>query len=160
MRTTYFFIVIFLVTMTACTKKDRDCFTDSYSYTLLTNSMIDTITIQNTIFTAVIKEGEKQVFRYRQMHTCSEMADAGWGKELIFQVPQNSSSFKYVQQDFSTIRCYCHSFPEFGPVQQSQQPLSGSIEGKKVNNNTWQVTINVQVTSNERINITKQFSAN
>jgi len=142
----------------ACNKKEKDCFQDKYDYAFLPASVIDTATIQDTILTTNISTGASQVFQYRLMHTCPSIADAGWGKELIFEVPAGATSFNYTAADFAKIKCYYHAFPEYGLIQSRKHPLDGSIKGEKTGDNIWKLTINVQVTSAEYLQLTENFT--
>ncbi len=132
------------------------------SYTYFDNSSIKINLTQEDIFSA-IEAGENTVFEYKYVKDDKpEIADDELTVFSRFEVPKEESSFEFDNSAFEKYKviyqraCYCVRADYV-------YPGNGSIKGKKISEDTWQIKADLEIEYYEGIDpyaveFDKQFS--
>lgn len=152
------FIFILAVVFFSC-KKEKGCPATDYVYEYKQNAKIDT-TSQYGQFFAFISSGNRLVFNYEMIGTeCPDKIDGGAGDILVFEVITGTDSFSYTTSDFQNIKCYDRPICALCETN-SFIPSSGTIEGRRIGNGTWQVNASLVLTNNRQLNFSNIFISN
>lgn len=160
MKKTLAIILFTLLIFTSCKKESRNCPAEDVTYTFFNKSLVDTSTTPFDIFIATRKEGSSLVFQYNYSYTsCPEIADGDRSEQLIFQIEPTKSNFKYYSDSLRNINCYYRSFC-YGCPPSSIIPTGGIIEGRKINDKTWNINIDIKVNEYHSLKVEENFTLN
>ncbi len=137
------------------------CSNNQSEYTLLKyyeNSSIQTQDDPN-FFLATVENGNNLVFEYEYvLEADPDIADSGFSETILFEIDPSLEEFSYTDQQLEGIKtyyrhiCFCASI-------ESILVNSGSISGTKINNNLWNIDININYRYEQSQPLTnKQFS--
>ncbi len=135
----YFKLLICALLLVSCSDDD-DNTSETYFYTA--DSQIILNDIQGTGVTQVTT-GDNLVFKYRYAEEADpDIADSGYAETIIFEIDPSLESFSYSDEELSTINAYFDRFC-FCAFEGSIPIVDGIIEGAKVSNRKWTVSIDV-----------------
>jgi len=158
MRKIMLFIVLAAAGLAACKKKnkDKDCPSDSYTYSFKNNAQVDTGYNSNQLLYANVGTGNKRVFKYTKSHwDCPGLQDGGDDIVLLFEADPAVSHFAYGSDKLADARCY-YRYIGYG-VFPTALAGSGTIEGTRINDNTWRVSLDLATYGQQRITATANF---
>jgi hypothetical protein len=155
-----FFFLLFSFLLTACKKSDKSCPFDTYTYNFKNNTKVDTVRGfgQGTLIAHPVS-GNKKVFIYNHSYTaCPQVADGDWNALLLFEVDPSLNYFKFYTDDLESIKCYYHI--EFAEIHSDAYiPVAGVIEGTRINDQKWNVNIDLMLTNDKTLKISAIFAA-
>jgi hypothetical protein len=155
----FIFIVVLIVTIATSCKKRFGCQPESFEYKFASGKTIDTMRLgfsdpPFTYYGFLIKEGNSNVFTFKKFfRDCPEIADDEGIMTIVFEAP-SGTSFK-IQDSLQLLQAkclvslQCECFPS-SPVFIHH----GSIEGKKLSENKWQVKLNLNMPWNNQSFVT------
>lgn len=158
-------LIVFLSSWFACKKTTGKCLPETFEYSFFKSKHIDTTKLlvpdpQFEFYSYQINAGDKSVFSYTyNFRDCPEIADDEGSRKILFEIPQNADSF--LLNDSSKLRsakCIlslsCECYPS--------QPFfikAGSIEGRKINADTWNIKASLSINPQSTINFENIFKA-
>ena len=134
---------------------DDDNTSETYTYTV--DSQIVLNDLQGEGLTQVTT-GDNLVFKYRYAEEADpDIADSGYAETIIFEIDPTLESFSYADEELATINAYFDRFC-FCAFEGSIPIVDGVIEGTKVNDRKWTVSIDVSFLSYSENVIMKSVS--
>ena len=147
MNTKSLLALLLLIGLIACNKEEDDgCDPEkSYHYWYSDQDIeaeLDTIYPENWY---IITPGDKRLFEYHyQSAQCDDIYDDEWGEILRFVVDPSVTHFEYVDEEILEAKCYYNQYGAW--VGASAFPVtSGSIEGERMWNGDWMLTVDIVV---------------
>lgn len=140
-------IIILALVCIGCSDDDKDEGIFRETFVFFENSSIVLETYDDSQF-AFIRAGENLVFDYGKFSDPSEnIADDESSSRLIFEISPTLDSFEFTNQELNDINCYFYGAnSEFTSIAEVNQ---GSIIGNKIDDNSWEIEINVTVGTSE-----------
>ena len=159
MKYTAWIVLLSAILAIACKKSDKkDCPADTYTYTFLNDAKLDSVRVGGVSTVVANTGGAKRAFVYRWDYTtCPEIADGDHGHSLLFEVNPALTYFKYPADSFRAIRCSFCPYNSYGMAQAVTTPASGTIEGTKINDNQWKLSIDVTINASQRLQVVHDF---
>lgn len=134
---TYCLLILSLISL-GCSDNQTEFTTFKY----FESSSIQTQNDPN-FFLASIENGNNLVFEYKYvLEADPDIADSGFSETILFEIDPSLEEFTYRDQELEGINtyyrhiCFCESI-------ESILVNSGSISGTKINNNSWNIDINI-----------------
>jgi len=121
--------------------KKNDCTPAKYGYTYSESKKIDTIQIGGNLLSTQVNPGTNIVFSYSLVAVSCPYRMDGGGERLIFEIPAGTISFNYSNADLKSITCYYENSPVGGLTKVTQ----GTLKGKKISNNKWDIDVNLDM---------------
>lgn len=158
------FVCLFLIVISSC-KKQNGCRPEQIDYKFATAKAIDTFRsgFSDPLFTYygyLIKDGSSNVFTYeKSFKDCPEISDDEGTMTIIFEAPPGDSFLIKDSLQLIQAKCLVHMQCFCAPG----SPLmvrQGSIEGKRLSTNSWQVKFNLKMPWNDQslLNFDKVFT--
>jgi len=143
--------ILFVLVFLGCSDdkaNDNGCDDDIITATILDNSNI--LVTYNDEFDRndfSIVAGNKLVFTYDfTAAQCDDISDDEFGQVLNFELPLNSSSFVASDADILGLDAYSYRYGAWVSSNRFQIQ-QGTIAGEKLDDNRWEITVNVTATS-------------
>jgi hypothetical protein len=134
-----------LFVFAACEKSSKDCDKIVEEGYFSNHAEVDTLTRPGDSLIALIQPGNKIVFSYTWYYNpCAMVLDGPGVESLVFQVDDTLTHFKLYDDDLVKARCYYHNSCIICKPHPAVVPGGGIIEGTKLNNNSWSVTIDLK----------------
>ena len=139
MKLRFLFIIVFSLFLFGC---DKD--SDEEFYTFKTNSQIVLTEIDEDYYLVNVDSGDNLVFIYEFVKDDDpDIADDEYAERIIFEIDKDLTSFSYTSEDISESKMYFNQFC-FCPSIESIHIENGTLEGEKINNSKWRISLNVQ----------------
>ncbi len=153
MRTVKRIVALFILAVSfgACEKIYHWCSPARFEYSFSKSKRIDTtrLMISDPIFefySFQINGGDKNVFFYtHRFKDCPDIADDEGTRRIIFEIPTDIDHF-LLNDSISLVKSKCilslacECYPSYPVLLKS-----GSIEGTKINTNTWKIKASLKV---------------
>jgi len=151
-----------MLAATTCHKKNpAACPVETNEYTFTTHAAVDTIPSPGLpIIVAEKVGGNRLVFSYLwTREECPEVQDGFSGALLLFEADPAVTHFKYYSDSLPAIHCYYRHFCAEGCVSSAYIPVGGTIEGTKINNQKWAVSIDLKTSGSTDLKVSTNFTA-
>ncbi len=145
-------VMILTGTFFACKKSSGDrCSPDSHEFKFQNSMNVDTIRLFTTdptleFYSYTVNAGNKIVFTYtHHFRDCPEISDDEGLETLVFEIPQQSNSFVFDDSlELRSAKCLMH-FSCFCAPGAPFFIKQGTLEGTRINANTWKLKANLQM---------------
>jgi len=143
MKHLYLFVLLITAVLGGCSEGRYDCTPESITGHITEGKQIiveyDTTYKRNNYF---IKDGNNSVFEYKHAGAqCDNTADDELLKILAFEVDKNATQFRFEGNEITTSNGF---YQQSGTWTSGNYEIkSGQIEGKKISESKWQVTVSV-----------------
>ncbi|MFK7921992.1 MAG: hypothetical protein AB8H47_08545 [Bacteroidia bacterium] len=142
--------------------KVKNCRDGECSYSYVEGQSIEIVhdSVNQSTFVEIVN-GDKLVFKY--LYTADDedyIADDEYTENIYFEIDPEVESFSFRDEEMADIQltiqpiCFC--------VPLIYEPRIGSLSGKRLNNTTWEVSLDVsyeQYGSTTEINFTEKFES-
>lgn len=153
--------IIFLASLLAFTFgcEKENCTGPTWTYELFSDKEI---TITQDTFSGTpltlyeIIDGEKTVATYTfGAKECEEIYDDEYAEHLSLQFDESLEAFEFKDEDILTTNCFYHQSGAW--VRHNRYRIQkGTITGKKLNGNQWDIQVNVETTPIDSLDIARQ----
>ena len=127
------------------------CIPESFEFNFQPSTTIDTTRLLSTepgieYYSFTLKPGSKIVFTYRnRFEDCPPIADDEGEKAIIFEIPEQSDSFRYNDSvELRSAKCLI-SYSCFCYPSQPVMLKKGFIEGTKISTGSWRIKAQLQM---------------
>ena len=93
-----------------------------------------------------IVKGENILFEYNHSGAqCDNIIDDEWGEKLTFIINRATTDFELLNGDLIDIKCFYQQYGAWVRLNQ-YQIKDGSLKGKKISDNQWEINVSVLTT--------------
>jgi len=163
MKQNYILILLSLILISCSDGDDNksEKIVAKYAYSYFENKKIVLSSSDNSYLKyGLIEAGGNLVFEYR--YTAEDnpaIADDEYAETILFEIQPNIQNFSYTDSELSSINivftkyCFCY-FPKSN---EKDKDPTGTISGKKLSNNQWEITMDITFYGDERKSFTERF---
>jgi len=141
----YILTLLLIILLVGCNNKTNKSIEE---FTFTENSKIILESEYEGTFSK-IRSGEHLVFTYYfQKEEHPDISDDEYAESIIFEINPNLSTFSYADDELMSVNSYFDKYC-FCVIEGSIQISKGTIKGVKIDDQTWNVEIDVTFTDND-----------
>ncbi len=144
MKSTIFSILLCMLVF-SCSKSDDEDQDTTKSYSYTENARLKIPDAETDFFVVTVDQGTNLVFNYQLVKEADpNLADSGYSESILFEVDAAVNEFSYSDEDLQQLNMYYRQIC-FCVNVESMVVTSGTIQGKRINQDTWQIKLAIAV---------------
>ena len=153
--------MLFIATFTLYSCSDDESNGDTYTYSYFENSELVIANLEDSYMKfGNVEQGQNLVFEYRfDAYDNVQIADDEYSETIRFEIDKGLTEFSFSNDDLAQIKpaftkyCFCY----FGMEAAKNVDPTGTISGKKIADNKWDIHIDVTFYGDEQKTIDAIF---
>ncbi|NJB37779.1 hypothetical protein [Croceivirga sp. JEA036] len=144
MKSTIFSIICCMLVL-SCSKSDDEDQDTTKSYSYTENARLQIPDAETDFFVVTVGQGSNLMFTYELVKKADpNLADSGYSESILFELDAALNEFSYSDEDLQQLNMYYRQIC-FCVNTESIAITSGTIQGQRVNQDTWEIQLNVEI---------------